>query len=120
MLKFTPIVFWQITASRFLDKKDLFKPPAFLVGAVADIVTSAFLGVLFIYLVRYTGKKYLLFKGLGFGLLIWVGLFGTFLRQAGNTLQLNATSIIVTLVAHAAYGIAMGFFTGLPTVHRSV
>jgi len=113
LLKFTPIVFWQITASRFLEKKDLSQPLAFVIGAVADLFTSAFLGVLFLYMTRYIGKKYLLLKGLGFGILVWVALFGTVLRQTGIILKLDATSIAVTMIAHAVYGVAIGFFTGL-------
>lgn len=111
LLKFTPIVFWQITASRFLEKKDLFKPLALVIGAVADLFTSAFLGIVFLYATRYMGKKYLLLKGLGFGVIVWVGLFGTVLRQTGIILQLDVSSIAVTLIAHAAYGVALGFFT---------
>lgn len=37
VLNFTQVVFWQIVASRFLDKTDLFKPGAYIIGAFADI-----------------------------------------------------------------------------------
>ncbi|GAB6137713.1 hypothetical protein [Halanaerobaculum tunisiense] len=37
----TTVTFWQITATRFLEKDDLFQPIAYLIGAIADITVTS-------------------------------------------------------------------------------
>ncbi|HWI55480.1 MAG TPA: hypothetical protein VNT57_07290 [Desulfobacteria bacterium] len=121
LLNFTQVVFWQITATRFLDKKDLFKPIAYIIGGIADLTMTALLGVIFVYFVYYFGRRYLLIKGIGFGLAVWVGIFGTLL---GSTVQQklpqSPSGIMVTMVAHLSFGLALAVFTGrlnMATIH---
>ena len=112
LMNFTSVVFWQITATRFLEKADLFKPSAFFIGGVADITVSAMFGILFLYILYILGKKYLLIKGIGFGLLIWVGIFGTLLGQSVQQKIPQTTSgIVVTIVAHLFFGLSLALFT---------
>lgn len=111
LFNFTPVVFWQLTATRFLEKKDLFKPIAYVIGGVADVTVSAGLGVIFIYFIRYFGSKYLWLKGIGFGLAIWVGVFGTLLGMTvQQKLPQTPSGIVVTILAHAFFGLALAFF----------
>lgn len=63
LLDFTPVVFWQLVATRFVDKKDLFNPLAYLIGGIADIVISALLGIVFVYFIYYFGSKFIWIKG---------------------------------------------------------
>jgi len=113
-LGFTRVVFWQIAATLFLDRQDLFKPVAYIVGAVADLTVTAIIGVVFIYFIHFTGHKYLWIKGVGFGLAVWVGLFGTFLGTAvRGKLPQEPSGILVTLVAHSIFGLSLAFFTWL-------
>lgn len=112
LLKLTPVVFWQLVAAQFLEKKDLFKPVAYLIGGVADLAITAFLGVAFVYAIRYIGNEYLYFKGLGFGLIVWAGLFGTiFAARIQDKIPPEPSAIVVTLVAHSVFGLALAFFT---------
>ncbi|NLO88737.1 MAG: hypothetical protein GX088_00135 [Clostridia bacterium] len=115
LLGFTNVVFWQIVATRFLTIGDLFTPLAYIVGAVADIVVASTLGVIFFLLVeRYGSRKYLWLKGIGFSMLVWVGLFGTLLGQSvQRKLPQNASGIMVTIVAHFVFGLGLAFFTRL-------
>ena len=114
LLGYTNVVFWQITAARFLNKGDLLKPVALLVGAVADLTVTSVLGVVFLYLIDKTGKNYLWIKGIGFGLAVWVGLFGTLLRQSiQGKLPQSSSGILVTIVAHIIFGLSLAFFTWL-------
>lgn len=114
LLNLTSVVFWQITATRFLPKEDLFKPLAYFIGAVADFITAAFLGIIFIYILHYTGKKYLWLKGIGFGLSVWVNLFGTILGESVmDKLPQTPTSILVTIIAHFIFGLALAYFAQL-------
>lgn len=113
LLNFTQVVFWQITATRFLDKKDIFKPIAYVIGGIADLTVTALLGVIFVYFTYYFGSRYLILKGIGFGLAVWVGVFGTLL---GSTVQQklpqSPSGIMVTIVAHLFFGLALAVFTG--------
>jgi len=115
LLGFTNVVFWQITATRFLTKGDLFVPLAYVVGAVADIVVASALGVVFFLLVdRYGNRKYLWLKGIGFSMIVWVVLFGTLLGQSvERKLPQDVLGIMVTIVAHFVFGLGLAFFTWL-------
>jgi len=114
LLGFTKVVFWQITAARFLDKNDLFTPAAYLIGGVADFTVAAALGVAFLYIIGFLGKENLWLRGIGMGLATWVFLFGTLLGQTGvNAIPQEPSGILVTLAAHFVFGIAIAGFTGL-------
>ncbi len=114
LLGFTSVIFWQITAARFLVKEDLFTPWAYLIGGVADITVSAGLGIVFIYIIHLLGNKFLFIKGIGFGLAVWVSLFGTLLGQSvQGKIPHNASAIMVTMVAHFFFGLALAVFTRL-------
>lgn len=107
----TPTVFWRITATRFLEKEDIYKPIALLIGGTADIIISSILGIVFVYFLYYTGKDYLWLKGVGFGLAVWVNLFGTLLGASVMTkIPQKPSSIIVTIIAHLIFGFALAFF----------
>lgn len=112
LFKLTPVVFWQITATKFLDKDDLYKPIAYFIGGIADITVSAALGVLFVYIIHFVGSKYLFIKGVGYGFLIWVGIFGTLLGQSvKGKIPQEPAGILVTIIAHFFFGLALSFFT---------
>jgi hypothetical protein len=114
LFSFTEVVFWNIVATQFLEKKDLFSPAAYVIGGVADIVVTSALGVAFVYFVRYTGSRHLWIKGPGFGLLVWVLIFGTFVGQRlEDKLPQDASGILVTLVAHLFFGLSLALFTNL-------
>ena len=111
---FTSVIFWQITAARFVSKEDLFTPWAYLIGGVADITVSAGLGIVFIYIIHLLGNRFLFIKGIGFGLTVWVGLFGTLLGQSvQDKIPQNASAIMVTMAAHFFFGLALAVFTRL-------
>lgn len=112
LLNYSHVVFWQITATRFLDKTDLFKPAAYIIGGIADLTMAALLGVAFIYLLHLTGRDYDYVKGMGFGLAVWVLLFGTVLGQTTeNKLNIDPSGILLTAVAHLSFGLALTFFS---------
>lgn len=112
LFKLTPVVFWQIAATRFLDKEDIYKPIAYFIGGVADITVSALLGIVFVYMIYIVGSKYLLLKGIGFGLLVWVSIFGTLLGESvKGKIPQEPAGIIVTIIAHFFFGVSLAFFT---------
>ncbi|KUO61321.1 MAG: hypothetical protein APF84_11860 [Gracilibacter sp. BRH_c7a] len=111
-LGYTSVVFWQIIATRFLEKEYLFKPSAYIIGGIADITVTAGLGVLFVYSIQFIGRNYLIIKGIGYGLIIWVSLFGTLLGQSvQEKIPQTPSSIFVTIVAHFFFGLSLAVFT---------
>lgn len=112
---YAKVVFWQITASRFLDKADLHKPVAYLIGGVADLTVTAVLGVVFLAFIHYiVGRDFLWLKGIGFGMAVWVGLFGTLLGETvQNKLPQEPSGILVTIGAHVVFGAGLSLFTWL-------
>lgn len=111
LFNFSNVVFWQITATRFLAKNELFSPLAYVIGGLADLTMAALLGIVFIYILTYTGRDHDYFKGMGFGLAVWVALFGTVLGQSvQNKLSIGPSGIIVTAIAHLAFGLSLSFF----------
>lgn len=112
LLGFTDVVFWQIAATRFLSKGELQKPVALLVGGIADITVTAVLGIVFLYIIEYAGRNYLWIKGIGFGMMVWVGVFGALLGQSVQAKLPQSTSgILVTIVAHIIFGLGLALFT---------
>lgn len=111
LLKFSDVVFWQITATRFLAKNELFSPLAYVIGGLADLTMAALLGIVFIYILTYTGRDYDYFKGVGFGLAVWVVLFGTVLgHSVQSKLSVDPSGIVVTAIAHLVFGLMLSFF----------
>jgi len=112
LLGFTPVVFWQLVATRFVEKEDLFSPLAYLIGGVADITVSALFGIAFVYFIYVFSAKFIWIKGIGFGLSIWVAAFGTLLGQSVQAkLPQSPPGIVVTIVAHFVFGLALALLT---------
>lgn len=112
VLGFTDVVFWQIVAANFLAKELLFEPLAIVIGAIGDLTVTATLGVVFVYTIRFIGNEYIWIKGVGFAMLVWVGLFGTVLgSQIDVKLPQSLSGVLVTVVAHVVFGLSLAFFT---------
>lgn len=113
-LGYTKVVFWQIVAALFLHKEHLYDKYAYFIGAVADAAFTSLLGVIFVYTIYFFGARNLWLKGVGFGLVVWVIVFGILVsRIAGEKLPQDPISVIVTMVAHLVFGLALAFFTKL-------
>lgn len=110
----TDVVFWQIAATRFLGKKDLMKPIAIVIGAIADLTVTSIIGVIFILIIYLFGKDFIWLKGIGFSMSVWVSLFGTLLSlELQDKLPQEPSGVLVTIIAHFIYGIGFAFFTSL-------
>lgn len=111
-LGYTNVVFWQIVATNVLPKEYLFSRSAILIGAVTDLTVTALMGVIFLYVIKYTGFDFLFLKGIGFALLVWVGVLGVLLGPSVEAkLPQTPSGVLVTIIAHLAYGIALSVFT---------
>lgn len=107
---FAGAVFWRVVAAQFVRAADLGEPLALVIGAIADLTTTAVLGAAFLYLLAWTGEEHLWLKGAGFGLGAWVALFGLLVgEKAVNGLGLTPANIMVTPIAHLVFGLTLAF-----------
>jgi hypothetical protein len=110
---FSQETYWHVAASIFVLPKDTMKPGGWFLGAVADMVTGAFLGILLLYLIKFSGKNYLYLKGLGFSWLIWLVLFGLVVNL--HIVRISPTDIGTSLSAfieHSVFGLTAAWFIG--------
>jgi len=86
-------------------------PAVFILGSVIDWTTAALLGVLIVYVLRYTGPRYAIIKGMWMMSAVFLVLCGT-LRAAGwHPLDINTPlPNLVFAVGHVLMGAAAGWF----------
>jgi len=97
-------------SSIFLDPQTLHHS---MIGSVvsflADYIYSAFLGVLFVYLIYFTGKQFSITKGLIFGSFLWLFSFGALRSLSIVKLQeVVPLDNIYYLIFHLIFGITLG------------
>ena len=113
-LNLTPIVFWQNIAALFFEKKDLFNAVSILAGGLFDLTVTMFLGIIFIYYINFVGKEHLWIKGIIFGMMAMVILFGLILTQlVKDTIPPEPLVVLLTIFAHFIYGLSLVAFTRL-------
>lgn len=83
---------------------------AFLVGFIAQIVLGALLGIIFAYIIKKTSPDFYYFKGIGYGLFIWVslGIIGT-IYKLPLFHEIPPGPALVTLVGGIIYGWVTSF-----------
>lgn len=112
VLGFTDVVFWQLVATNMVPQEHILTTAAVIIGAVADLTVTGLLGVLFLYFIKFSGLDFLFLKGIGFAMLVWVGLLGTILGPSIEAkLPQVPSGIFVTIVAHFVFGVALAVFT---------
>jgi len=79
-LKINKIFIWHISASAFVEKKDIKNITGLFIGAVDDYTMAAIKGVFIAYLLYFTGTEFYIIKGIGAGLFFWLCFFGIILR----------------------------------------
>lgn len=69
-------IYWQLAASVFLDASQAWGAAGLLIGFLVDLTVAALLGIIFFYVLRYTGKQHHWAKAAMGGFFIWVGITG--------------------------------------------
>ena len=83
---------------------------AFFVGLISDLGVAALLGVIFAYLISYTSDKFYLFKGLGYGIIVWIT--AMILGNAFNFPLFENVSVnlaLATLIGNVIFGLITAF-----------
>lgn len=80
-----------------------------VVSFLADYSYSGFLGMLFVYFLHFTGKRYYLSKGIIFGIFIWLFSFGGLRSLTVVKLQRVPPGDWITIfLLHLLFGLALG------------
>lgn len=97
-------------ASLFLDVNMLHHSwRGSVVSLFADYSYSAFLGIIFVYFLEFTGKHYFLLKGLIFGAFVWLFSFGGLRSLAIVKLrQVAPDDWWIIILIHLLFGLALG------------
>ena len=98
----------EIAGGLFMTKKEREKPVGKAVGGLADFVLGGILGIPLVYMFRYTGKDNAVFKGLGYGHIAWIAMYGSTGRMMGvkkGVFPLNADTNLSAFVNHSWYGL---------------
>ncbi len=113
ILKISNVTYPEIAAGLFMAQKERKKPVGLFVGALADFAIGAMMGVPMVYILRYTGRDHATLKGLGFGNLAWVSLYGAVGRMFGikGLFPLNASTNLSAFINHGLYGITAALLT---------
>ena len=73
---------------------------------------------IFLWLIIACLIKTLVLKGFVFGMLVWLGLFGLLATVLEQKLPQSTSGILVTLVAHGVFGIALACFARIVDGHE--
>lgn len=110
---FSKHTYWHVAASIFVEPKEVTKVGALVVGALADLITGAFFGILLLFFVRYTKKDYLYLKGLGFGWFIWLFLFGIAINlEIVHIIPMGIGTSLSAFIEHSIFGLTTVWFIG--------
>lgn len=106
----TKFTFVHISAGYFVSDKYLNHPLSLLVGFISDYTLAGVMGVLILLLLRYTGSDYALYKGAGFGTLMYIFLFGV--AMAIDVTRVSITTPLPSLILlfpHILFGLTTAF-----------
>lgn len=103
LLGITTKTYLHLGAALFLDNP---RPEGveLIVGALVDLGTVTILGITLTYMLIFTGKDYWLFKGLGYGLLVWLIVQGLInpLVMSAEVIPADINTVLVFLLGHLA------------------
>ncbi len=113
LIGWSKYLYWHLAASVFVQPTAVNHPGALILGALGDLITGAMFGVILLYTIKLTGKDYLYIKGLAFGWLIWLGVFGLMMNI--EIVRITPTDIgsnLCAFVEHSVFGISAAWFIG--------
>ncbi|KJS23604.1 MAG: hypothetical protein VR72_00375 [Clostridiaceae bacterium BRH_c20a] len=84
--------FVHIAAGFYYSKENIDAPFSLVTGVITDWTIAGTFGVILLYLLRYTGSDYAIFKGIGLGSLVYVITFGI-----GMALDITRATLITPL-----------------------
>ena len=76
-----------------------------ITGTITDWIMGAFIGVIIGLVLQWSGRRNYLLKGIGIGLICWVGIFGFLVRGMEHMFIFKPTlfNTLFGLVPHSIY-----------------
>ncbi|MBT9174102.1 MAG: hypothetical protein DDT21_02513 [Syntrophomonadaceae bacterium] len=107
----------RVTNWRFLDFAGLLifgRKPAgaaeIIISVLGQLSFSAAMGVLFAYLLPFTTRRLILFKGWFFGVLIWFSVYSVFhLFQLPQPRELDLGTVVSNIVKASLFGLILAW-----------
>ena len=90
---------------------DLTSPewPLLVIGYLGDLTLSGILGVIFVYLVKTTGPRYIILKGIFYGAAVWFAIFGGVLALGISKVQeKQPVHTLIMFFVHLLFGYVLG------------
>ncbi|TCL76917.1 hypothetical protein EDC14_1001202 [Hydrogenispora ethanolica] len=101
----------QLAGSLFIrDVSLLDSPLAELVSTFSGVIFSMILGILFVYLLDRLGFRYVVFKGVLFGAVLWFAVYGGLCAALGipHLQDHQPLHALVQLLGHLVFGLLLG------------
>lgn len=109
-LKISNNLFGYLASGIFIKPKIAHSAIGIIIGYLADIVMDGFLGVIFVYFIKLTEPEYIIIKGTGFGLVLWIFILGIVGAIKITTVPAkNPLTVLVMFFTHALFGLIIGF-----------
>ncbi len=114
----TDLTYGQMGASLFKPKDKAKKSNSQIVGYTANYIMLGISGIAFNYLLSRTGREYSLAKGLGFGLVSWISIYGLGQKFGLTPWAKKPGAPLLSLVDHLIYGGLLGLITPILTNNK--
>lgn len=101
--------FWELAAGMFISLEVISEPSSVVIGLLANLIVGALLGILFLYLLKMTGVRFIITKGLLFGLFVWVAVYGVLRAwHITSVAKDRPVHVLFAVLAHLAFGLLLG------------
>lgn len=112
LLNFIPGVSVKLlyTASNmFIPKPLLGTLEGNLMGLIVHLICGSLLGVIFVYILDFTGHRYIYLKAFGYGFITWFLLCGFVTRLLNLPVQDKFLDGLLLLLIHIPFGLTIGW-----------
>lgn len=95
-----------IASSVLIRPQDVTTVWGLVLGVAVDIITGGTLGILIIYLIKFTGRDYWWYKGLILGNVVWLWGLGVVINfGASRMVPLDPIFRLTSLIEHQIFGL---------------
>ena len=105
--------FVHLAASYFVQRSSIRNPLSLAKGFLTDYSIAAILGIFLLYLLKYTGKDFALFKGVLLGLFVHIVIYGLLMAFHATRISiLTPLPNLLLVIPHVVFGAVTGWILG--------
>lgn len=103
-------LYFHLAASALLDLKDVYSIYGIILGIVIDVINGGALGLIIMFLFKWTGQDYWWYKGIVMGNIIWLFVLGLLINWGAAKIVPNEPLFrIASLIDHQIYGLLTAY-----------